>query len=70
MKPKRISKKLILNKETIDNLTYDQMLKNRAGGGPTDPPLASCNDFDETRCAICTETTTDPQPMPGTIFFC
>jgi hypothetical protein len=60
MKPKCLSKKLILNKETIDNLTYDQMLKNRAGGVPTEPPLASCNDFDETRCAICT----DPQPMP------
>lgn len=56
MKPKNLSKKLILNKETIYNLTYDQMLKNRAGGGPTEPPLASCNDFDKSKCPICAET--------------
>jgi hypothetical protein len=68
MKPISLNKKLILNKKTIDNLTYDQMWKNRGGGGPTEPPLASCNDFDETKCAICTEPI--PIPMPPNTYNC
>jgi len=66
MKPRSLSKKLVLNKETIDNLTYDQMWKNRGGADPTEPPLASCNDYDETKCALCT----DPQPSPQITNFC
>ena len=60
MKPKNFCKKLMLNKETITNLTAEQMRKNLAGGRPTEPPLASCNDIDYTICAICTEGSPPP----------
>jgi len=62
MKPKNFCKKLVLNKETIYNLTGEQMQRNRGGAVPTEPPLASCNLYDKTRCALCTDPTTSIDP--------
>jgi hypothetical protein len=59
MRPKIFRKKLVLNKETICNLNHEQMQKNRGGAVPTQPPLASCNLYDKTRCDLCT----DPDPI-------